>query len=101
MAIGTDLQSTLTQEPTTLHQARGGEKARVTITGIAGEFPAIPMRVKLRLSFPRQLAAAFTARTEVSVSQVQAFIGADVLAKAPQGVGSVDIVYEVRTGGDA
>jgi hypothetical protein len=99
MAVQTDLQATLTQDPTLLFRARFA-KARVTVTGIAGEFAGVPMRVKLRLALP-QLARDFIERREISVGFAQTLIGADVEAKAPTGVGSLDIVYEVRTGPDA
>jgi len=39
--------------------------------------------------------------SEVQLSGLQMFIFADINATAPQGVGTLDIVYEVRTGADA
>jgi hypothetical protein len=106
MAITTGLEATLQQgEFTLLHRARL-EACRVTVTGIAGEFDTIPFRVRrlrprLPVQGPRRPEPGSFEATEVSLTRGQAFPRTDISASAPAGVGSLDIVYDVRTGSDA
>ena len=94
MAIVTDQQATLGQTPTTLYSGGWG-RARVTITGIAGESGTIPLHVRSRfLFFSKQNPWFDGTQAELSL------FGGTIEAKAPEGVGSLDIVYEIRTGGD-
>jgi hypothetical protein len=96
MAILT-LQATLSQDEfTVLHRATW-QKVRLTVTGIAGEFATIPMQTKIRGFLTRKPFEA----TEVSLSGIQTIPFAEILARAPAGVGALDITYEVRTRGDA
>lgn len=97
MAVISDLQATLAQgQFTVLHQGRF-QRFRVTITGIGGEFATIPFRTRtngVRLSQP------FEAKTAL-LNLFQTFPLGAIEASAPAGVGSLDVVYEVRTGTDA
>ena len=98
MPIKTNLNATLSQGvETTLHRARAFEKCRVKVTGIAGEFATIPMKTKTN-GFRD---SGFFEATEAALTVFQTLGGARILATAPAGVGSLDIVYEVRTGTDA
>jgi hypothetical protein len=98
MPIQTDLNATLSQGvETPLHRARAFQKARVTVTGIAGEFATIPMKTKTN-GF---VDSGFFEATQVELTVFQTLGGARILATTPQGVGSLDIVYDVRTGKDA
>ena len=95
MAIKT-LEATLTSEaPTPLFTARFG-RCRLTVTGIAGEFTTVSFQIKRG----RVTAPPFEAR-EVFIGFIQTFPEATILATAPEGVGALDITYEVRTRGDA
>jgi hypothetical protein len=90
----TDLTATLSQGvETSLHRARF-QRCRVTITGIAGEFTTIPMKKKIR----RLADSGFFEATEVEIQRFEALPSAEILATAPEGVGALDIVYEIRTG---
>ena len=99
MAVRTGLQATLTQEPQVLFRNQLLEKCRLTVTAIAGE-SGVLLRVKPRIGFPPR-GADFVETTEATISFAQSLIGADILGKAPAGVGSLDIVYDVRTRADA
>jgi hypothetical protein len=95
-----DQQATLSQGvETLLHRVRSFQRCRVTVTGIAGEFTTIPFKVKRRVIVPG--AGGFFEAREVSISVVQTLLTVAILATAPAGVGSLDIVYDVRTGADA
>jgi hypothetical protein len=77
----------------------------VTVTGIAGEFTTIPFRVRrswlgsllARSEVPNGVFEA----SEVALERVDTFPTAGIYASAPDGVGSLDIVYDVRTRSDA
>jgi hypothetical protein len=98
MPIQTDVNKTLSQgAETVLHRARAFTKCRVKVTGIAGEFATIPMKTKTN-GFRD---SGFFEATEAAISVKQTLGGAQILATAPAGVGSLDITYEVRTGTDA
>ncbi len=97
MAVLTNQQATLTQgQETVLFKARFA-KTRLTLTGISGEFATIPFKVRGTF-VPR---SDFFEANEVLVKLIQTILGADIIATTPQGVGTLDIVYEVRTGRDA
>ena len=90
-------QATLNQDAfTLLHRARWS-KCRVTVTGIAGEFATVLLQTKAR-GF---IAGKPFEGTVAALSAVQTIPAGEILAKAPAGVGALDITYEVRTGGDA
>ncbi len=94
MPIVPDKQATLTQgQFTTLH-ATIFRACRVTLTGISGEFTTIPFRiVTFRLKGkPFDAAEAFVPRG-LGLKRIQ--------ATTPEGVGTLDIIYELRTGEDA
>ena len=95
MAVLTDQQATLTQTASQLYS--GALAARVTITGVAGEFSAVPLEAKPRLRF------VFGGRKDWfdGMEAAVGLLGGTIFAKAPAGVGSLDIVYELRTGSDA
>ena len=99
MPVELNKEATLSQgEETLLHFAR--RASRVTVTGIAGEFTTIPFKLKRRrLAFD----PGFFEAREVKLSFAQTLLGGGVsiLATAPEGVGALDIVYDVRTGVDA
>ena len=96
MTVLTDQQATVNQgEETLLHHARF-EKCRVVLTGASGEFQTIPFAVRRF----RQT-TEFHEASEVFLRVFQTVFGADVLATARQGVATLDIVYEIRTGRDA
>jgi hypothetical protein len=96
MTILSDQQATLSQEPTTLFTVRVA-RCRLTVTGISGEFATIPLRTRTR-GFTT---SDFFEGTEVAFKPIQTIPSAAIFAKAPEGVGALDIVYEVRTGADA
>lgn len=98
MAILANQQATLTQgQETVLFTARFA-KVRLTLTGISGEFTTIPFKIKPHF---RSVRGGFFEASEVSLTLFQTFLGADIIATTPQGVGTLDIVFEVRTRGDA
>jgi hypothetical protein len=97
MAVLTDQQATLNQgEETQLFFARF-TPCRVTLTGASGEFQTVPMRVKRQ--FGRT--TIFTERSEIKLRFIETLFGARIVATAPAGVATLDIVYEVGTRGDA
>jgi hypothetical protein len=68
--------------------------SKVTLTGISGEFTTIPFRIKER----RVEGEPFDA----SEASVPRGLGLKrIQATTPEGVGTLDIVYELRTGTDA
>jgi hypothetical protein len=97
MPVLTNQLATLTQEPTTLFVSRLG-KCQLKVTGIAGEFTTIPMQTRKRGGLS---VSPFFEATEVELSVGQTVPSGTILAKAPEGVGSLDIVYETRTRKDA
>lgn len=96
MAILSNLQVTLQGGVTTTLFTARFAKCRLTLTGISGEFTTIPFRTKTRL-----FDSGFFEASQVQLSLFQTFPSAAILATTPEGVGSLDIVYEVRTRGDA
>ncbi|HEX8074865.1 MAG TPA: hypothetical protein VF545_07775 [Thermoleophilaceae bacterium] len=94
MPIKPDQQATLTQgQFTTLHTIIF-RACKVTLTGISGEFTTIPFRIKTG----RVAGEPFDA-SEVSIPRGLGF--KRIQATTPEGVGTLDIVYELRTGADA
>ena len=80
---------------TQLHRATFS-KVRLVVTGIAGEFATIPFQTRTNGFKIRTFEA-----TEVKLKVIETLPSATISAKAPPGVGSLDITYEVRTGTDA
>ena len=62
----------------------------------AGEFATIPFQTKTNGFKVRSFEA-----TEVKLKVIDTVPSATISASAPQGVGSLDITYELRTGADA
>ncbi len=94
MTIRPDQQATLTQGRfTTLHTTIFGP-CKVTLTGVSGEFTTIPFRIKRGRveGDPFDASEASIARG-LGLKRLQ--------ATTPEGVGTLDIVYELRTGADA
>ena len=96
MPVQSNLQATLSATPTLLHRARFMTKAHLIVTGIAGEFATIPFQTKTNGFKVRSFEA-----TEVKLKVIDTVPSATISASAPQGVGSLDITYELRTGADA
>ena len=91
--------ATLTSGQETLLKRAVIRRVRVRITGIAGEFTEIPLRLRLRGGFSD---SGLFLGTEATVpSFLQALPFADILATTPEGVGSLDIIFEVQTGRDS
>jgi hypothetical protein len=87
-------QATLTQgETTLLFRGRFG-KVRLTLTGVSGEFTTIPFQTQTRGG---AVVSDFFEASEVELSPLQSFPSGRILATAPEGVATLDIVYEVRT----
>lgn len=96
MAILSNREATLTAgQDTELFKTLAGP-VRLTLTGISGEFTEIPFRTKIG----RVLSARFDA-SEVTLPRVSPLRAGRIFATTPEGVGTLDIVYEVRTRGDA
>jgi hypothetical protein len=96
MAIRSNVQATLTQgQFKTLFTARF-RKCRVTLTGLSGEGTTIRFRIE-----PFAGAKTVVDTDHVQLSLFQTIPLARVSASPPEGVGTLDIVYEVRTGADA
>jgi hypothetical protein len=94
MPIKPDQQATLTQGRfTTLHTTIFAP-CKVTLTGVSGEFTTIPFRIKTG----RDEGEPFDA-SEASVPRGLGF--KPIQATTAAGVGTLDIVYELRTGADA
>ena len=91
------MEATLTQRATLLERALPG-KFRLTVTGIAGEFTTIPFQLKRRGGL---LVSEFFEAAEVQLGLFGTLPFAEILAKTPEGVARLDIIYEVRTGKDA
>jgi hypothetical protein len=89
-------EATLNQgEETELFSARF-MNFRLTLTGASGEFQTVPMKVRRRFA-----GSGFSEQSEIVLRVVETIFGATVVATAPQGVATLDIVYVVRTRGDA
>jgi hypothetical protein len=97
MSIRSNLTKTLTMgEETLLFRARV-RPCRITLTGLSGEGTAIRFRTRTHGVVDSGLFEA----TEVKLSLFDTVPMATVLATTPDGVASLDIVYELRTGTDA
>jgi hypothetical protein len=96
MASLTNQEATLTAEPTTLFTSHFAG-CHLRVTGIAGEFTTIPFQTTTRGLFNSR----FFEAAEVRLSASQTIPSGAIRAKAPDGVGSLDIVYNVRSRGDA
>jgi hypothetical protein len=81
---------------TLLRQARL-RALSVTLTGIAGEFTTIPFKT---VKHGNQTSDFFEA-SSVKLRLFDAIPLGQILATTPEGVASLDIVFEVRTGADA
>jgi hypothetical protein len=96
MSIRPGRQATLGQGRfTTLHTVILGA-CKVTLTGASGEFTTIPFRIKRNRFAGRPFDAA-----EASIPRGQGLGLKSIQATTPEGVGTLDIVYELRTGADA
>ncbi|HEX8067926.1 MAG TPA: hypothetical protein VF520_15510 [Thermoleophilaceae bacterium] len=96
MPIVPDKQATLTQGRfTTLHTTIF-RPCKVTLTGVSGEFTTIPFRIKRR-GFEGEPFEA----SEASIPRGGGLAVKRIQATTPEGVGTLDIVYELRTGVDA
>jgi hypothetical protein len=97
MPVIANQQVTLVSGQTTvLHQAHASS-FRVTLTGVSGEFTTIPFKT---VKHGNQTSDFFEA-SSVALSFFQVLPFGKILATTPEGVGSLDIVYEVRTGASA
>ena len=90
-------EATLTADkPTTLFIARFA-RCRLTLTGVSGEFTTIPFQTKTRGGL---ITTPFFEASEIHLTFFQTFPSATIFATTPEGVATLDIVYEVRTKGD-
>jgi hypothetical protein len=97
MPVQSNLQATLSDGAlTVLHRARFMTKAHLIVTGIAGEFATIPFQTKTNGFVTRSFEG-----TEARLKVIETMPSATISAKAPAGVGSLDITYDLRTGTDA
>ena len=95
MTIISGREATLNQDQNTpLHTARF-RKTRLVITGMSGESGTIRFRLR---SFGRT-GEPFEA-SQVTVSFGMSAFGVTILGTTPEGVATLDIVYEIRTGVD-
>jgi hypothetical protein len=98
VAVKSNLQATLKQgQSTSLFVARF-EKCLLTLTAETGEFTTIPFQTR---TFGGLVVSDFFEASQVGLSFGRTIPFARILATTPQGVGTLDIVYEVRTRGDA
>ena len=97
MPVFPNQQVTLVAGQTTLLRQTRFRAVSVTLTGIAGEFTTIPFKT---VKHATQTSAFFEA-SKVKLRFFDAIPSAQILATTPEGVGSLDIVFEVRTGADA
>jgi hypothetical protein len=95
MTVLADQTATLTQDAFTKLAPVGFGRVRVTITGQSGENATIRFRVKRGFARPVEFDALVA---EVAALNIFGF--GDISAKPPQGVATLDIIYEVRTKGD-
>jgi hypothetical protein len=98
MAVNSNLEATLKSGKSTVLTRVHFGRCRLTITGIAGEFTTIPFQTRTRGGL--KVSEFFRAK-EVSLNFFDTFPSATIVAQPPDGVGSLDIIYEVRTGADA
>jgi hypothetical protein len=97
MPVLPNQQVTLVSGQTTLlHQSRF-RACKVTLTGIAAEFTTIPFQT---VKHGTQTSGFFEA-SSVKLRLFDAIPLGQILATTPEGVASLDIVFEVRTGADA
>lgn len=97
MTVSPNQQVTLVSGQTTLLHQSSFQAFSVTLTGIAGEFTTIPFKtMKLGRLNPRLFEAS-----SVKLRLFETFVKGQILATTPEGVGSLDIVFELRTGADA
>src|SRR3954447_23315297 len=97
MPVLSNQQVTLVSAQTTLlHQSRF-RACKVTLTGIAGEFTTIPFKTLKN----GRVESDFSEASSVKRNLFQAVPFGQILATTPAGVGSLDIVFELRTGPDA
>jgi hypothetical protein len=97
MTVLADQQVTLVSGQTkVLHQSRH-KTCKVTVTGIAGEFTTILFQT---IRFGRFTSPFFEANS-VKLSFFDTLPFGQIRATTPAGVGSLDIVFELRTGKDA
>jgi hypothetical protein len=94
MPVKPDQQATLTQGFFTTLHATFLRPCKVTLTGVSGEFTTIPFRIKTG----RVEGEPFEA-SEASIPRGLGF--KRIQATTPDGVGTLDIVFELRTGPDA
>ena len=97
MPVFPNQQVTLVAGQETLLRQSRFRAVSVTVTGIAGEFTTIPFKT---LKHGTQKSAFFEA-SSVKLRFFDAIPLGQILATTPEGVGSLDIVIEVRTGADA
>jgi hypothetical protein len=96
MPVKANQQATLTEgEFKLLHRARM-QGCRLVLTGISGEGTTIPFKTR---KFGGLNSQPFDA-SEVKLSFLQTMPSGLILATTPEGVATLDIVYEVRTGSD-
>jgi hypothetical protein len=89
-----DKQATLSQGKFTTLHATIFRASTVRLTGISGEFTTIPFRIKSR--------GVDDTPFEASEASVPRGLGLKrIQATTPEGVGALDVVYELRTGADA
>src|SRR4051812_9298187 len=97
MPILPNQQVTLVSGQTMLLQQSRFRGCKVTLTGIAGEFTTIPFKT---VKHGSQKSDFFEA-SSVRLRFFDSFPVGQILATTPAGVGSLDIIFEVRTGPDA
>jgi hypothetical protein len=97
MPVFPNQQATLVSGQTTLLRQTRFRAVSVKLTGIAGEFATIPFKT---IKHANQESDFFEANL-VKLRFFDAIPSARILATTPEGVGSLDIVFEVRTGADA
>ena len=94
MAIHPNQQVTLLSGQTTLLHQSSFQAFSVTLTGIAGEFTTIPFKT-MKLG---RLNKRFFEASTVKLRFFETFVKGQILAKPPEGVASLDIIFELRTG---
>jgi hypothetical protein len=96
MPVKANQQATLTAgEFKLLHRARL-QSCRLVLTGSSGEGTTVVFKTK---KFGALNSQPFEA-SQVKLSFIQTMPSAQILATTPEGVATLDIVYEVRTGSD-
>ena len=97
MAIISNQQVTLRSvQFSLLHRTPPLRKCAVKITGLSGEFTTIPFKVVSRFGGKNPFEAS-----EVKLTGLIRLIGgAEIHATTPEGVATLDLVYEIRTGSD-